>query len=212
MSDVCFKCLRPLASCYCKYIKPVQTKVKFVFLMHPKEAKQQRTGTGRLASLSLPRSEIIMGVDFTDNPRVNELLADSQYYPVVLYPADDAWTSSKEGFAQTLQGKTLLVFIIDATWACAKKMVKLSQNLKSVPKFSFTGTYKSIFTFKREPKEYCISTIESCYYLIKELQDAGIEDKAVNPEPLLDVFKRMILFQIQKENERIASGTGGSHA
>lgn len=180
--------------------------------MHPKEAKQQRTGTGRLASLSLPESEIIMGVDFTENPRVNQLLSDPSYYPVVLYPAPDAWNSKKEGFSQVIQGKTLLVFIVDATWACAKKMVKLSQNLKPLPKFSFTGTYKSIFTFKREPKEYCVSTIESCYYLIKELQDSGIEDKAVNPEPLLDVFKRMILFQIQKENERIASGTGGSHA
>lgn len=180
--------------------------------MHPKEAKQQRTGTGRLASLSLPESEIIMGVDFTENPRVNQLLSDPSYYPVVLYPAIDAWNSKKEGFSQAIQGKKLLVFIVDATWACAKKMVKLSQNLKSLPKFSFTGTYKSIFTFKREPKEYCVSTIESCYYLIKELQDSGIEDKAVNPEPLLDVFKRMILFQIQKENERIASGTGGSHA
>ncbi len=180
--------------------------------MHPKEAKQQRTGTGRLASLSLPESEIIMGVDFTENPRVNQLLSDPSYYPVVLYPAPDAWNSKKEGFSQAIQGKKLLVFIVDATWACAKKMVKLSQNLKPVPKFSFTGTYKSIFTFKREPKEYCVSTIESCYYLIKELQDSGIEDKAVNPEPLLDVFKRMILFQIQKENERIASGTGGSHA
>ena len=212
MADLCFKCLRPLASCYCQYIKPVNTKVKFVFLMHPKEAKQQRTGTGRLASLSLPESEIIMGVDFTENQRVNQLLSDPKYYPVLLYPDPEAWNSKKEGFSQVIQGKTLLVFIVDATWACAKKMVKLSQNLKPLPKFSFTGTYKSIFTFKREPKEYCVSTIESCYYLIKEFQDSGIEDKAVNPEPLLDVFKRMILFQIQKENERIASGTGGSHA
>ena len=212
MADLCFRCMRPKASCYCKYIKPVDTKVKFVFLMHPKEAKQQRTGTGRLASLSLPGSEILMGVDFTENQRLNELLADPSYYPVMLYPDPDAWTSKKDGFSQAIHGKTLLVFIVDATWACAKKMVKLSQNLKTVPKFSFTGNYKSIFTFKREPKEYCVSTIESCYYLIKELQETGIENKTVNPEPLLDVFKRMILFQIQKENERIASGTGGSHA
>ena len=212
MADLCFKCLRPLSSCYCKYIKRVDTKVKFIFLMHPKEAKQQRTGTGRLASLSLPESEIIIGVDFTNNDRVNELLNNSSYYPVLLYPASDAWNSGKEGFSQVIEGKKLLVFIVDATWACSKKMIKLSENLRKLPKFSFIGTYKSIFTFKREPKEYCISTIESCYYLIKELQNFGIEDKAINPEPLMDVFKKMIMFQIEKENERIESGIQGSHA
>lgn len=212
MAELCFKCLRPQASCYCKYIKPVNTKVKFVFLMHPKEAKQQRTGTGRLASLSLPGSEIIMGVDFTENPRVKKLLADPTYYPVLLYPGDDAWNSTKEGFAETIKDKTLLVFIVDSTWACSKKIIKLSENIKSLPKFSFNGSYKSIFTFKHEPAEYCVSTIESCYYLIKELQDAGIEDKNVNPEPLIDVFKEMIMFQIKKENERIESGQPGTHA
>ncbi len=209
---LCFKCLRPLSSCYCKYIESVDTGVKFVFLMHPKELKRQKTGTGRLASLSLPGSEIIMGVDFTSNDRLNSLLSDDRYYPVVLYPSPTAWTATKEGFKEALNGKTLLVIIIDSTWACSKKMIKLSQNVMSLPKFSFNGSYKSIFTFKHEPKEYCVSTIESCYYLIKELQSTSIVPKSVNPEPLMNVFKKMIEFQLTKENERIESGLPGSHA
>ncbi|MBO7639148.1 MAG: DTW domain-containing protein, partial [Treponema sp.] len=93
MADICYKCLRPLASCFCGDLKQVDTKVKFIFLMHPKEAKRQRTGTGRLASIRLPGSMILVGVDFTDNPHLNALLNDEKYYPVLMYPGEDAWTA-----------------------------------------------------------------------------------------------------------------------
>ncbi len=212
MRELCLRCLRPKESCYCKYIGRVNAGIKFVFLMHPKEAKRQRTGTGRLAALSLPGSEIVTGVDFSRNERVNALLADSSCYPVLLYPAEDAWTSAREGFREAVGGRTLLVFLVDSTWACSKKIIKSSGNLQTLPKFSFSGSYRSIFTFKHEPKDYCVSTIESCYYLIKELQGAGMADASANPEPLMDVFKKLIQFQLQKENERIQSGVPGSHA
>lgn len=209
---ICYRCLRPLSSCYCKYIRPFDSGVKFVLLMHPKEAKRQRTGTGRLAHLTLEYSEILVGVDFSENKRLNALLADPAYYPVLLYPGPDAWTAGREGFRECLGNRKLLVIIIDSTWACSKKMIKLSRNVLALPKFSFSGSYRSIYTFKREPKEYCVSSIESCYYLIKELQAASVLPAKVNPEPLMDVFRELVKFQLQKENERITLGLPGSHA
>ena len=180
--------------------------------MHPKEANRQKTGTGHLAALRLPESEILVGVDFTNHRRLNELLEDPQYYPVLLYPAEDAWTAGKEGFKETVGEKKLLVIIVDSTWFCSKKILKQSQNLHSLPKFSFSGNYRSIFTFKKEPAEYCVSTIESCYYLIKELQESEIVDKSVNPECLMNAFKELIKFQLQKENDRIDGKLPNSHA
>ncbi len=209
---ICYSCLRPISSCYCKYIRRFDSGVKFVFLMHPKEAKRQRTGTGRLASLTLEGSEILVGVDFSENKRLNALLADPSYYPVLLYPGPDAWTAGKEGFRDILGGRKLLVIIIDSTWACSKKMIKLSRNVLALPKLSFSGSYRSIYTFKKEPKEYCVSSIESCYYLIKELQAASLLSPELDPEPLMDVFRQLVKFQLSKENERIASGLPGSHA
>ncbi len=174
--------------------------------MHPKEFKKQRTGTGRLAHLSLPGSEILMGINFTKNPRLIQLLNDPQYFPMLMYPGDDAICAGDSKMTANLENKTLLVLIIDSTWACSKKMIKSSPNIMALPKLSFGGSYKSIFTFKREPAEYCISTIESCYYLIKEMQAANLCDGNVNPEPLMNVFKRMIVHQLEKENQRIESG------
>ena len=82
----------------------------------------------------------------------------------------------------------------------------------ALPKLSFSGSYRSIFTFKREPSEECVSTIETCYYLIKELQEAQIVNKDVNPECLMTAFKELIKMQLQKENDRIEGKLPNSHA
>ena len=70
--------------------------------MHQKEAKRQRTGTGHIAKISLKDSEILVGFEFEHNKRLQELLADPQYFPVMMYPGEEAWTARREGFAQTI--------------------------------------------------------------------------------------------------------------
>lgn len=180
--------------------------------MHPKEAKHQRTGTGRLSHISLKDSEIIVGLDFSNNERFLNLLSDNNFFPVLMYPGKDAWTAKKEGFAKIVGNKKLLVIIIDATWFCSRKIIEHNPFLLKLPKVSFFGEYRSIFTFKREPRPEYISTIETCYYFIKELQSIvqdenlsnSIVNKNANPEPLMNVFKKMIKDQLQAENDRIA--------
>ena len=49
--------------------------------MHPKEAYKQKIGTGRLTHLSLIDSELIIGVDFTENDAVNSYINNPAYYP-----------------------------------------------------------------------------------------------------------------------------------
>ena len=184
--------------------------------MHPKEAYKQRTGTGRLAHLTLIDSEIIVGIDFTENPRLKSLIENPNYYPVLMYPSEDAWTATgyRENPPHTLKeacnGKTLLVILVDATWACAKKMVKLSKNLHILPKISFTAGYQSIYTFKTEPQEDFISTIETCYYLLKELRagefSTTLTQPDFDPEPLMNIFKKMITTQLESQRRREESG------
>lgn len=171
--------------------------------MHPKEAKRQRTGTGNLSHLCLKDSEIIVGLDFLNNKHLMELLNDKQYFPVMMYPGEDAWTAQKEGFKEEIGNRKLLVLILDATWFCSKKMIEHNDFLLKLPRVSFYKDYRSIFTFKHEPRPEYISTIESCYYFIKELQENNIITKDADPEPLMTIFKEMIKLQLTAENERI---------
>lgn len=211
MSERCYKCFKPASNCLCRFTRELNPGVKFVFLMHPKEAKRNRTGTGQLAHISLKDSEIIQGLDFSQNARLQELLNDPKYFPMMMYPGDQAWNAKKEGFKEAVGNKIPLIIILDATWFCAKKMIDHNPFLLEYPRLSFFGDYRSIFTFKHEPKPEYISTIESCYYMIKELQTCGLANADVNPEPLMDVFKEMIKFQLTAENERIMGLRPSTH-
>ena len=212
MSERCYKCFRPLSHCLCAYATPVQSGVKFVVLMHPKEAKRERTGTGRLAHISLVDSELLVGLDFSGNARLQELLCDKRYLPVLLYPGDSAWTAKSADFAASLGDKTLLVIVVDATWFCSRKVIEHNPFLLDLPRISFSREYRSEFTFKREPRPECVSTIESCYYLIKELQEAQFVSHSVDASSLMTVFRKMVAAQIQAQNDRIDGKLPDTHA
>lgn len=211
MSQRCYRCFKPESACLCRYTKEIDCGIKFVLLMHQKEAKRQRTGTGHIAHISLKNSEILVGFEFEENQRLKELLSDPKYFPVLMYPGDDAWNAKKEGFSSLIKDKTLLVIILDSTWFCARKLIEHNPFLLNLPKLSFYGDYRSIFTFKHEPRPEYISTVESCYYLIKEMQECGLCDKGIDPEPMMNAFKQMIKFQLQAENERILGLRPNSH-
>lgn len=196
----CPVCFKSKASCLCEYIKPFDSQIKFVLLMHPKEARQMRTGTGRLTKLTLLNSEVIIGEEFSNNERLKELLADNQYFPLLLYPGVDAYTAKE--LKPLVTDKKLLIIVIDGTWFLANKMIRLSPNLKELNKISFTSGYRSQFKFKHQPQEECLSTIESCYYLIKELQESEVISSSFSPEPLMEVFNRMVDFQLECEQLR----------
>lgn len=197
----CYKCFRPIKNCYCKYIKPIKTDIKFIFLIHPKEAYKQKIGTGRLAHLSMFDSNLIIGVDFSDNLIVNKYINDTLYHCVVLYPGSDSLTVSSEIFKQNISLKKLLVFIIDATWTLAKKMLRLSVNLQKLPAITFNNKYVSKFIIKSQPESFYLSTIESVFYLIKEMQNEDMIKRSINPDGLMEIFQKMIDFQILCKND-----------
>lgn len=201
MAKRCIRCFRPEKTCYCKYIEEVNTGVKFVILMHPREAYRQKTGTGRLAHLSLTDSEILIGVDFTRNRRVNELIGNTNNFCITLYPDKDSIPANVFHKVKDIGQKQLVIFLIDATWLLAKKMLKESPNIMMLPKVSFSRNYKSEFTFKKQPQENFLSTIESIYYLIREFQEGGVIKSSCNPIHLIEVFKTMVNFQITCEKE-----------
>jgi DTW domain-containing protein YfiP len=183
--------------------------------MHPKEAFHQKTGTGRLTCISLDNSEIIVGIDFTENERLNELLsgkgAGAGLFPVVLYPAQDAYFTDSPSFREAIGERTLLVIVVDATWFFAAKMVELSKNLHTLPKLSFRKEYRSRYEFKKQPAPQCLSTIESTYYLITELQEAGIANREADASGMLSTFRLMVSRQLEAEQKRLETG-GVNHS
>ncbi len=194
---MCYRCFWPQAHCWCDRVIPIVTKTRFVFLMHPKEYRHEKAGTGRLTHLSLPNSEIIVGVEFDEDPRLAELGADPSHQVVLLYPGQGAINLSEpRNMARTALDKPLVVLVIDATWSCARKMLKLSPSLQRLPRVMFTPSAPSRFVIKAQPVAGCLSTIESVHEVLSALAGAGVEAYEEN-EQLLRLFGAMQQFQIE---------------
>lgn len=206
--EECYTCRRAKQNCLCGSAKPFATRMRFVILMHTKEAHKQRTGTARLARLCLTNAELLIGKDFSGNERVNALLQDPAYSPYVLYPGPQAVNFKTMGNEPLRDGKTLLVFVVDGTWRGARSLLNKSPNVRALPRLSFAGSYLSQFRIKKQPKEHCVSTIEAIYYLCKEAEAAGYEKLNAREEILMSIFKEMVDTQLSYEKGKGKRRTG----
>ena len=199
---LCRKCHWLPHLCRCPWIKSFEPQTRFVILMHPKEARRERLGTGRLTHAALIGSEIQVGVDFTANARVNALIADTANHCMVMYPGERSINISTDEVEPLLKeraaGKRHTVFLIDGTWQCAKKMMTQSVNVRGLPRISFSATGESIFEIKEQPAAWCLSTLESIHRFLDEAHRRGLENLPGRPQDtLLEVFRSMIRFSLE---------------
>ncbi len=196
---VCWRCRRPQSGCYCSMIEPFDSVPTFVILIHPREARH-RLGTGRMAHRVLRNSRLLEGVDFSDNPWVNQAIADPANMPMLLFPGSDAVDLTKldrtERHGLIAGPRPPLVFVPDGTWSGVRKMLRLSDNLRRLPRISFDPPKPSAYGFRREPHPSCLSTIEAIHQVI-ELFGAR-RDKAPEAERLLAPFRSMVAAQLAR--------------
>ena len=195
--EMCYRCFWPKALCWCGSIEPMETATRFEFLMHPKEFKRVKAGTGRLTHLCLSNSEIRVGVGFDEDEVVQALLRDPRHAPVLLYPGPDARNlSAGESPVDDLAGRRLLILILDATWSLARKMLRSSPSLQRLPRAMLTPSARSRFVIKQQPQGGCLSTLEATHELLVALEKCGL-DRYPRPDQLLGLFERMQEFQIR---------------
>ncbi len=192
----CLRCRRPGATCLCAYISTLRPRTKFVFLTHPKEVRKIKNGSGRLAHLSLEGSELIVGIDFDQNPRVRELLASPDHACRLLYPPPPNHPSPEP--APRAPTATPVLFVLDGTWACAKKMMRVSTLLHPLPRVGLTVDRPSEFLIKQQPAAPCLATIEAVDRTLHALAAAGEERyDADESERLLRPFHRMVAMGLE---------------
>lgn len=198
---ICGDCSQPEFSCFCEHVKKFDAKINFVILIHPIEASR-RIATGRMSHLCLKDSYLIKGQDYTNNNTVNELLSDPEFESVILYPGINSKNIShiSETEKKNLFNpqKKLRVFVIDGTWATAKKMVRQSVNLHSLPRICFSSDKPSTFRVRKQPRAGCFSTIEAIHHTIELLGEQNNFDlKSRQHDNLLHVFDSMVETQLR---------------
>jgi DTW domain-containing protein YfiP len=192
----CWQCRQPIAGCYCAQARSFDPMISFAVLIHKIESRR-RIATGRMSHLLLKQSLLIEGDCFENNNLVNSLIENPSFFPVVLYPGVGAVDLSK--LAPAEQGKLfstnrrLLVFVIDGTWATARRTMRLSSNLAKLPRVCFSPTRESQFKVRKQPAVHCVSTIEAIHQTIELLGESqGFEVSSRVHDHLLDVFAQMV--------------------
>lgn len=165
---------------------PLATRTRVVVLQHPRE-RDKAVGTARIARLCLPNSEIFVGVDFAENQRLLQLLADPAQPAIVLYPGPGA----RDLRSDPPRGPVTLV-TTDGTWHQARTLMRDNPALARLPRYAFAPERPSEYQIRREPRPDYVSTIEALAVALGALE--------ADPErfgALLTPFRAMVAMQLQ---------------
>lgn len=198
--ELCPTCLQPKFGCYCKYIRRFYPEIDFVILIHPIEVRR-RIATGRMAHLILENSKLISGQDYSRNDEVNCLIADSDRHCVILYPGihskNLSLLSPDDRYALFPPSKKLTLFVVDGTWATARRTMHQSENLKELPKVCFSPQSPSTFRVRKQPNSICYSTIEAIHHTVDLIGESqGFDTSKRTQDNLLEVFNKMVELQL----------------
>lgn len=203
--SVCLRCRRPTSVCVCGLAPGLSTRTRVLLLQHPRESRMP-VGTARLAHLGLSGSHLRVGLDFAEDPVVRAALAERPV-PFVLFPGADAVD------ARTLPrvGPPHTVIVIDGTWTQAKKLLRLNPAVAALPRLSFPAGRLSAYLIRKQPADFCVSTIEALGQVLEVLEPDGF-DSARLLEPFLAMVKRQHQFSqdVHASRHRHARGAVGA--
>lgn len=183
----CRRCGRPVVACYCALVSPIPTKTRVVVLQHPRE-RHKAIGTARIAALCLPGLELVVGVDFEQDERVDRLLSDPKAPPVLLYPSAEARDLRRD----PPTGPVTLV-VLDGTWNQARSLLRDNPRLQKLPRVAFAPDAPSEYRIRREPHEDYVSTIEALVHALGLLEGGD----PARFQALMAPFRAMVDLQVR---------------
>jgi DTW domain-containing protein YfiP len=168
--------------CLCSRLPRIETRTRLVLVMHRYEDRKP-TNTGRLATLCLPNSEVIVRGQPGEPSAPLVLPADSQ--PVLLFPAEDA--IPLEPFARSTRPVALVV--PDGTWRQASKARMRVPGLRDVPCVSLPPGVASRYHLRFDAHEHGLATVEAIARALGVLEgERGPEVK----QALEQIFRTMV--------------------
>jgi DTW domain-containing protein YfiP len=189
--EVCLRCRRPRSVCWCDAVTRVPSQTRVVFIQHPREAKVP-ISTCRMAHLSLPNSELHVGLSAVGNPALEALCAKPGV--AVLFPSE----SATDVDVLTTPPQTLVV--VDGTWSNAKKVVEKCPLLSKLPRLKFFPDQPGNYRIRKEPEAHCLATIEATAFVLGRL-----EKSPGRFTPILTAFDAMVEKQLDYIRENPGS-------
>lgn len=156
----CQSCRRPASHCYCQILAKIRNDYPVWIFQHRDEIKHP-LGTARMVYLSLENACLFeQGSD-----HFNEALGQLGPRSVLVYPGDDA--QHIESYAS--ENIERLVFI-DANWRKSYRMLQETEQLRELPRVTFSSLSKARYRIRKAPKPGYLSTLESVVAILSCLE------------------------------------------
>ncbi len=146
-------------------------------------------GTAHMAHLSLPNSELHVGIDWSESSELLATLRNPVRPAVLLYPGEEALDIG----THPPEGPVTLV-VVDGTWSQTKKLVRVNPELAKLPRYTFQTPTPSEYRIRKEPFVTHVSTIEAIMHVLGALE--GDVDRF---HLLLNPFRAMVDAQVAFE-------------
>lgn len=166
-------------NCICKHTPALMSKVNIALLLHPNEVNRS-TNTGKLVSSCLNCCTEFTWDRVSPPEALLALISGDNYAPILLFPSDRSSLLGEESLS-TLS-KPPLFIILDATWQEAKKMVRQSPWLRTLPTMQLQPKTLSTYSLRRNQESGNLCTCETAAELL------GMAGEAVNARDLMIYF------------------------
>jgi DTW domain-containing protein len=150
----CTRCRMHGSLCVCALIPVFATRTRLVLVIHRSEDRKP-TNTGRLATLALTNSEVVVR-GHEDQPSA-PISWHEGTEPVFLFPHEDA--TPMTSWAQPSSPVTLIV--PDGTWRQASKVRNRVPGMRDVPCVKLALSEPSVYRLRSEAHPTGLATIEA---------------------------------------------------
>ena len=180
----CAGCRVPVSHCLCALRPSVPTRAGVCLLMADIEPLKPSNTGWLIADVVADTFAFGWARTFVD-PALLALLADPQWQPYVVFPAEFVDPARVVTEVAPVSGKRPLFVLLDATWPEARKMFRKSPYLNHLPVLSLAPEQLSRYKLRRSRRDdhFCTSEVGA---LCLEL--AGETHAAQTLEAYLDVF------------------------
>lgn len=188
---LCAQCLRPQATCICRFVTPTLPVCEVLVLQHPLEA-QHAKNSARLLHLSLPGSRLVVGEAFYD-AALQALMPDDKTTVLLYPPTDYAGHAAPAPLdpAQLADPQKLRLVVLDATWRKSRKMLHQSPALQRLPRLALDDAPAGRYTIRKAHAPGQLSTLEATCAALAQL-----EGDAARWQPLLAAFDGFVAQQL----------------
>ncbi len=187
--DRCKFCMLVRRLCICAERVASKTQAAFLLVMYDDEVLKP-SNTGRLIADKVEDTYAYIWSRTAPNPKMLALIAEEQWQPFVVFPAQYAEPERVISQPIMTKGKRPLFILIDGTWQEAKKIFRKSPWLANFPVLSISPTSFSQYQVREAKGKDQLATAEVAAIVLALAQE---HDAAEGLTLWFDVFREHYL-------------------